>query len=258
MLEKGQVGVMMQFGIGLAQNQGCTGSRMFNYCCALARQSKRRFPRQSLLPSGARIFYYTRRLLLAQSTQPAVNPDEEPLAEQVGDLFLCTAALMAEWLVTEFPRAVQLRTEPGLIMQRLLSRKPALGVSELPWTPAFPGASNARAQQAWERHLATFRRETEQGLLARLLVLTHPDRLPVAPVARPDDAGVALRLLQAQLAQDAQRGCDIPPVGAYLYDEPLETWLRRSLMIDWCSSRLCDGSRCAYCDGKAGMADVKA
>lgn len=205
---------MQHFEFGFEQMQERTGHDLFRSSRALARQCKQRFPGQPLLPSGARIWYYTLRLLLVRDALPEVNPDEAVLPAPVIERFLQAAPRVAEWLVSEYPLAVRLRAA----LER--TRRPM----------SLDGRSG-ELQQLWERLVGTSWRGTNQDQLARLLALLRSDRLCVAPVARPDDSPpVALRLLRAQLAQDAERGWQVPSAEAYLYDEPLEGWLLRSLL----------------------------
>jgi hypothetical protein len=99
--------------------------------------------------------------------------------------------------------------------------------------PGYLDGNTEGIQQIWERLWEICWREKKQDHLARLMVLVHPDRLRVAPVARlGDPPQAALRLLRAQLAQDAERGWHTPAEGAYLYDEPLEIWLLRFILTE--------------------------
>lgn len=207
------------------QKQAYTGTHLFWYCQSLARQCKRRFPGKPLLPSGARILYYTRRLLLAHGVLPEVNPDAVLLPEHVVQRFLQDASLVAERLVTDYPCAVGVRAAREAMLQHLLSGNPLPSTLSLIGTSAHRIGSHGEAQQLW----GTCAGAASQEHLARLLARARPDRLLVAPVARPDDPPqVALHLLRDQLAQDVERGWQVPSAGAYLYDEPLEAWLLRA------------------------------
>ncbi len=217
--------------------QVCNGLQLYWYCHSLAKDSRKQFCGHPLLPSGARIFYYTRRLLLAQVVLPAVHPDEGMLSVYVVDRFIQAAPIVAERLAMDFAHAVRLRAEPGSEVKRLLSA-PIPHDCELSSIPAPLVRCRGEMQQPCEPLWETCCGVVDQKHLVRLYTALSPARLPVAPVARLEDsAQVALRQLRDRLAQDAEREWLVPAAGAYLYDEPLETWLLRFLLIGpWCAS----------------------
>jgi len=223
---------------GFEQKQEHTGYDLFRYSQALAWQCKQRFSWQPLLPSGARIFYYTRRLLLAYGVLPAVHPDEAMLPAPVVERFFQAAPIISERLALEFAHAVRLRAEPGTELRRLLCA-PIAPDSELSSIAALLVRSQGGIQQPYEQLWETCWGAVNLEHLVRLCTMLFPARLSVAPVARPEDPPqAALRLLRDRLAQDAARGWLAPSFGAYLYDEPLEAWLLHSLFIGRWPARL--------------------
>lgn len=232
--------VMKQSGFHFEDGQVCTGLQLYWACHSLALQARKRFHGYQLLPSGARIFYYTRRLLLAEGL-PEIHPDETLLPALAIERFLQAASLVAEHVAVEFARAVRLRAEPGPELKRLLS---GTLLRRVPAPPCLPeehlDRSDGRIQQRWEQLWEASWREAEQEHLARLWVWIHGDRLSVLPVAGAlASPHIALYLLQAQLAKDAERGWQIPSDGAYLYQEPLEEWLLRPLLAGRWFYQLC-------------------
>lgn len=229
---------MRQSGFHFEDRQVGTGLQLYWACHALALQARKRFRGYQLLPSGARIFYYTRRLLLAEGLVE-VLPDESPLAASVGERFLQAASPVTEHVAVEFARAVRLRAQPGLQLKTLLET-PFMGVPAPNWLPDHLVRSVGEIPPRWEQLWETRWREVEQEHLARLWVRIHPDRLPVVPVAPAHvSPQVALRLLQAQLAQDAEQGWQVPSGEEYLYHEPLEQWMLRPLLAGRWFQQLC-------------------
>lgn len=100
---------MQRFGLSFGQSNALTGLQLFWYCHLLARSCEQRYHGQALLPSGARIFYYTRRLLLGKGVCPAVNPDEEILPTLLVERFLALAPMVAERLALDFPHALSVK-----------------------------------------------------------------------------------------------------------------------------------------------------
>jgi hypothetical protein len=215
-------------------SKSLNGLVLFHHCQHLARRRARSSPSQILLPCGARIFYYTRLILLRRGIEPAIEPSRVLISQEVGDVFLFLAPQVAERLETEFPRAIGLLTEPVKAIPQLLAEHPVPGtpvlyqlLTALAGTP-LPTQSNW--QLLWE---ACWQQILEQQMPALLSCLS-PEHLLVPPVAHPHNSvRIALRLLQARLAHDATaRSWRIPPPQVYLYDELLIDWLMRRLFAE--------------------------
>lgn len=103
--------MIQRYEFSFEQEEARNGLHLFWYCHSLALSCGQRFRGQALLPSGARIFYYTRRLLLGKGVRPAVNPNEEVLPVLVVERFLASAPTVAERLALDFSRALEVRAE---------------------------------------------------------------------------------------------------------------------------------------------------
>ncbi len=206
-----------------------TGVQLFHRCQLLAHQLA---PSSSgkLSPSGARIFYFTRLVLLRRACPVRVAPDEVLLPPHVTSLFLQTIPMVAERLSVDFVRGLDLLAQPTSLLRwravgAWLRIAPEVRFALERVTGCAWQETNA-LPDVWER----FWQETEQEYTARMSIFLRPERLRVTVVARPSDrADTALKLLRERLTQDQRSGLATPFPEAYLYDEPLIDWLIRTL-----------------------------
>ena len=194
----------------------------FLACQILAWRATQQAPHQGLLPSGARIFYYTVLALQRQGLLDGSELSRGVLPRKLSDDFLMTALTIGSGLRDYYPVAVRLRRNPLFEGPWLLttkeSAKDALALGGAPLRQEVPCEHSVLPSTSTELHLA--------GLMSQFFAL----RLPISPVARPEDAlPVAFRLLKAQLIQEAARVGQVLPDEMYLYEEPLSAWLVRLL-----------------------------
>ena len=196
----------------------------FIACELLARRQGPYTPDQRLLPSGARIFYYTTLALERQELPGSTNRSHDMLSWEMTDAFLVTALKVAAGLECSYASAVRLRRTPLNEGARLLSvydghcgaSDPQQAPNEMPLLCGIAAAPSTHPLVAHEPLLGT--------LVGQFLA----ERLPISPVANSQyPMPVALRLLKAQLAQEAARMRQVPSGEVYLYEEPLHIWLGR-------------------------------
>ncbi len=236
-----------------AKGSGSTvsGAELLRRVQRLARRSFRATQGRAMPPSGARIFYYTRLVLLRRGVLPSIEPDEQPLGLPLAEQFLETAPHIARQLATDFKRAIRFVAQPREQGRSFLTNHPLRRAPELAWAPEHLAGISRPLRQLWQALWNTAWSQGEREHLARLLPLLNEGRLlvtAVAPLGANDRA--ALRLLNGQLALDRQRQeqrmrADMghawpPPVAdVYLYDEPLDDWLLRPLLSARWLFRLC-------------------
>lgn len=177
---------------------------------------------QRLLSSGARIFYYTTLALKRQKFPGATVRSHAGLSWEMTDAFLATARKVAAGLEGSYAAGVRLRRTPlieGARLLRVYDERGGAAVQEqapmeTPVLRGFVAAPSAGLLEAPE------------PLLVRLVCQFLAARVPISPVASPEDSlPVALRLLKAQLAKPLALSGQVPPREIYLYEEPLHLWL---------------------------------
>lgn len=196
----------------------------FFACELLARRHRPSTLDQSLWPSGARIFYYTTLALKRQELFGSPGHSRSVLSWGMTDAFLATALKVAAGLQCSYAAAVRLRRTPLIEGARLLNMVAGYcKASDLGQAP----------YEILHRHRSTVATSTRPSVSFELLLATLvgqflAERIPISPVARAQDAmPVALRLLKAQLAEEAVRIKQVPASEMYLYEEPLHLWLGR-------------------------------
>ncbi len=205
-----------------------SGLACFFISQTLAQKVMHQNPLQPLLPSGARVFYYTSLALKRQGIVERVEPSASELPRVVIDAFLATAPNVARGLGWYFDAAVRLRDAPISEGAKLLAANEG-------FTRAAGDGKGEREAHLPPEPLIThsafqYRNQltTPAILLAAEVRQFFAARLSVVPVARPQDTVlVALRLLRAQLGQDAACTMRVFYDEQYLYEEPLTTWLGR-------------------------------
>jgi hypothetical protein len=207
------------------------GLHLFAWSQRLAHVWGRATLRRLLPPSGARIFYYTRLALLRIGVEPPLEPTHHPLPRAVVTAFLQAAPTIATHLSADFPLVVRLLSDPTQAGPQLLATHPTprfAGLADLLAALEQPGQASADPLATWGQYWTALA-ALPHPIFSQLLT---PERVRVAPVARPQDvAPLALGLLVARLAQD--EGSPFgrrPPADAYLYEEPFLHWFARSLL----------------------------
>jgi hypothetical protein len=198
----------------------------FIACELLARSRRPPLSEQSWLPSGARIFYYTTLAIHRQELPGSTSRSSGVVSWEMTDSFLATAVKVATGLERYYAAGVQLRRDPLIEGARLLC------LGEEHWRPTdlqqAPNESQKPALHGCVVATTSPPLVAYKPLLATLVNQFFAERLPISPVAHPQDAlPVALRLLKKQLAQEAARMRQAPSGEVYLYEEPLHTWLGR-------------------------------
>lgn len=208
------------------------GIHLFRLCQQVASEYVVRNPDQLLLPSGARIFYYVRLVLLRQGWEPAVAPTEAPVSPMIAEAFLQQMPRVAAYLAAEFGHVVHLLADPFQVAPPLLAGYASSHTSELSsLLSSLSGPDRLPHQDILALWETALRRLQERSFPALALLVNHQNLL-VAPIARPQDREkTALCYLRERLVRDnLERSWRIPPTELYLYDEPLLSWFVRGLL----------------------------
>lgn len=220
-----------------------SGEALFWRCQRLA---ERRYPAtsgQAMLPSGARIFYFTRLALLRQEPLEKIELDENPLPTAQVRGFLELAPGIAKRLAEDYKHALRLLDpkQSDMEMRRLLRSDSLVMAPRLSWASEHLVGIYELLRQRWQALWRAYWRRAESGHLEKLRSGLYTDSLLVTSVAPPAMTGkTALKKLHQQLEQDRMKQAwVIPPPDMYLYDEPLDDWLMRPLLSGKLFFELC-------------------
>ncbi len=220
---------------------GIPGEDLFWLCQRWAEAKYRATSGQGKRPSGARIYYVVRQVMLRKHPGAVIKPDSTPIAQALADEFQALMPEIAKHLAQEWKYALRLvdSAQVDHELERVMRGFARATLPQIEWaTEHHVGiyeAMRQRLQRLWE----TF---WEQADIERYRLRRRSRLVLVRPIALPGMPGkAALKRLRQALEEDRANpaGAVLPP-DAYLYEEPLSDWLLRPLLTGGLFIDLCN------------------